>query len=162
MTSYNLGCELRSRRILIQTYSGTFIYAAELLFASLMIFWRYNLSSSSSDSDVCKKSLDINNGGINRVHGDWLGHSSFSFWLMTFDCRCFVTNMSVTLQSLKLWTTKMRPSQMQSVVDELANWSGIYHMNINGKRQKEMILSPLRSHIPPPLTITWPDCRPSN
>jgi len=51
---------------------------------------------------------------------------------------------------------KDETSQMQSVIDELvelANWSGINHMNINGKKTKEMILGPLRSHTPPPLTI---------
>ena len=50
--------------------------------------------------------------------------------------------------------TKDESSQMQSVVDELVNWSGADCMNINGKKTNEMVLDPLlRRQFLSPLMI---------
>jgi hypothetical protein len=44
-------------------------------------------------------------------------------------------------------------SSMQLAADQVAEWSHLYSMNINTKKTKEMLLSPVLKNPPPPIVF---------
>jgi len=82
--------------------------------------------------------------------GSWLG--PLVFLILTDDLQLqTLTHKYVDDTTISEVVMKDESSQMQSVVDELMNWSGAIYRNINSK--KEMILGPLRRQFQSPLMI---------